>query len=631
MRGDKLVIRKYHIRAAEKLAKVLTPEILLSPSKYVITIAGESGSGKTEIAAVLARLLGRKRIKSVILQQDDYFRLPPKTNYRKRRRDISLVGASEVKLSALNKNIREFKDPKISKFQKPLVDFDKDTIKKEIVRKNVAKVMIVEGTYTSLLENVDKKVFLSRTYKETLRSRQARKREKLDKFDKKILVIEHGIISKHRKLADIVVGKNYNLGRISERKIRNICMLSIHGYVETKPIFGKTDTGGQVTYVLELAKALAKQNIKVDIYTRKFQHRKKIEKISKNVRIIRIPCGGDKFIAKERLFPCLNSFVNNMNRFMKKYDLRYDIYHSHYWDAGFVAMKLTEKLNHSFFFHTFHSLGAWKKEQMGGDPKKMEKLFNFKNRIKWEKAIFRKTKGLIMTSTDMVRRARKFYKYTSNNYTVIPAGVNVDFFRPLKRKEKEKRIDVPQNYIFWVGRFAANKGLDYLLNAFAATVPKVKDIFLVIGGGSKAPKPEEKKIRNELRKIIDKQQIKSRVFFTGHIKNGLMPSYYRRAKFFVLSSRFEPFGMTAAEAMSCGTAAIISKRAGIRKYLTNKKHCLMVNPANKKDLSWAFTILNRNQSFRNKIRKNGTALVRKEFSWENIAGKSLGFYYKNLQ
>jgi len=33
-----------------------------------------------------------------------------------------------------------------------------------------------------------------------------------------------------------------------------------------------------------------------------------------------------------------------MLRFMKKKDLQYDIYHSHYWDAGYVAMKLTEEL-----------------------------------------------------------------------------------------------------------------------------------------------------------------------------------------------------------------------------------------------------------------------------------------------
>jgi mannosylfructose-phosphate synthase len=380
---------------------------------------------------------------------------------------------------------------------------------------------------------------------------------------------------------------------------------------------------------MELSRALAKAGVKVDIYTRRFQRKKTVENVCKNVRIIRIPCGSSKFIPKESLFPYLNTFVRNMEYFIKKEGLKYDIFHSHYWDAGYVAMKLAEKLDY-FFIHTFHSLGAWKKEQMGGNPKKMEKLYKFKNRIKWERIIFKKAKSLTMTSTDMIRRSKKFYNYQKKNYTVLPAGVNTDFYRPLKRGEKEKRIDVPQNYIFWVGRFASNKGLDYLLKSFAETVKKVKDIFLVIGGGSKVPKLEEKKIKRDLAKRINRTHIKNRVFLAGYIKNGLISAYYRRAKFFVLPSRFEPFGMTAAEAMACGTAVIISKRAGIRKYLTNKKDCLLVNPANKKDLSWAFRILNRNQSFRNKIRKNGMRMVRDEFCWTSLAEKSLDFYAENL-
>ncbi len=412
-----------------------------------------------------------------------------------------------------------------------------------------------------------------------------------------------------------------------KKDIKSICMLSTHGYVDPKPILGKTDTGGQVTYVLELSKALAKKGIKVDIYTRRFQNRKTMERVCRNVRIIRIPCGGNKFIPKEKIFPCLNTFARNMERFIKKEGLEYDIFHSHYWDAGYVAMKLTERLN-GFFVHTFHSLGAWKKEQMGGKPGEMEKLYRFKERIKRERMIFRKVRALVMTSSEMIKRSRKFYNYRGKNYIVIPAGVNTEIFRPLKKREREKRVDVPQNYAFWTGRFDTNKGLDYLLRAFAEIVRKEKDLFLVIGGGSKNPIPKEKKLKKDLQKIIVSSQIKNRVFFTKHIKDKLMPSYYRRAKFFVLPSKFEPFGMTAAEALACGTPAIISSRAGIRKYLKNKHDCLIVNPFNKKDLSWAFHVLNQNYTFRRKIAKNGFKLARKEFCWTKIAEKNLSFYAK---
>ncbi len=415
-----------------------------------------------------------------------------------------------------------------------------------------------------------------------------------------------------------------------KNKVKRICMLTIHGYVDTKPTLGKTDTGGQVTYVLELAKALSKENVEVDIYTRQFHHKKTVSRVSKGVRIIRIPCGGKKFIPKEKLFPHLDTYAQNMTRYIEKNGLKYDIYHSHYWDAGYVAMKLTEKLNY-FFVHTFHSLGAWKRDHMGGDPKEMDKLYRFKERIKYEKIIFKKAKTLVMTSSAMVKTSQTLYNHKKKNYVIIPAGVNTDIFRPLKRGEKEIEIDVPHNYIFWVGRFDTNKGLNYLLKGFAEVVTKAKDLFLVIGGGSKHPNPKEKKLRKELIRIINRTQIKNRVFFTRHIPDRLMPAYYRKAKFFILPSKFEPFGMTAAEAMSCGTPLIVSHRAGIRKYLKDKQHCMVINPANKKELGLAFKKLYQNTAFNKKLSKNGLQLARKKFSWTHISDNSLLCYNKLLK
>ena len=44
-----------------------------------------------------------------------------------------------------------------------------------------------------------------------------------------------------------------------EQPVRRVAMLSTHGYFDPVPQLGRTDTGGQVVYVLELAKALSKQ------------------------------------------------------------------------------------------------------------------------------------------------------------------------------------------------------------------------------------------------------------------------------------------------------------------------------------------------------------------------------------
>ena len=67
---------------------------------------------------------------------------------------------------------------------------------------------MVEGTYVSVLENIDKKIFLAKDYKDTFNARRSRNREELDLFDEKILRAEHKIVKNHANLNDIIVKKD---------------------------------------------------------------------------------------------------------------------------------------------------------------------------------------------------------------------------------------------------------------------------------------------------------------------------------------------------------------------------------------------------------------------------------------
>ena len=86
-------------------------------------------------------------------------------------------------------------------------------------------------------------------------------------------------------------------------KLSRLGMFSVHGYVDAEPRLGATDTGGQVTYVLELSKALARRGVAVDLYTRGFDGRAPVEPFAEGVRIVRLPCGPDEFVIKEEMYP----------------------------------------------------------------------------------------------------------------------------------------------------------------------------------------------------------------------------------------------------------------------------------------------------------------------------------------
>jgi len=217
MKGDKLIIQEYHKRAASEIVPQMIESVRGKNTRYTITVAGESGSGKSETSVAIANEFEKYGIKSVILGQDDYFILPPKSNSAKRREDPDWLGPHvEVKLDVLNQNLKDAIHGK-NKITKPLVDYDANTIDEEIICLEGVKVVIAEGTYTSLLKDVDIRIFISRNWKDTLEHRKKRNRgnEASDPFIEQILATEHKIIAGHRQLADFLITNEYGVVNVT--------------------------------------------------------------------------------------------------------------------------------------------------------------------------------------------------------------------------------------------------------------------------------------------------------------------------------------------------------------------------------------------------------------------------------
>jgi mannosylfructose-phosphate synthase len=413
---------------------------------------------------------------------------------------------------------------------------------------------------------------------------------------------------------------------------KQIAMLSTHGYFDPVPTLGITDTGGQVVYVLELSKALARKGIKVDIYTRWFdQSKAQIDPVPgyPDVRVIRIPCGEWEFVPKEFIYDLLPELSTNMIRFISMNNLNYDLFHAHYVDAGIVMLDVASYFEKPAFF-TPHSLGAWKRDQMGGNQDEMEKKFNFKHRIEEEIRIFRKVKGQTMTSTVQLEKLNSLYDFHAENIEIIPPGVDIYRYRMLRASEQIIQTSLPEKYILNVSRIDSNKGHDLLLNAFAKVVNETGNIHLIIGGGSTHPKQREIEIFEMMKKIISEKKMSERVRIVGYIADEMMLPYYQNAMIFVLPSIFEPFGMTTQEAMACGCPVIASKFGGIRNAITHEKNGLLVDPQNEEEFADSIRMLVSDEVLRKRIGKAGSVLIRNEYSWEAIADRFLDFYLKYL-
>ena len=410
--------------------------------------------------------------------------------------------------------------------------------------------------------------------------------------------------------------------------LKRIAHLSTHGYVDPVPQLGRTDTGGQVVYVLELAKALAKLGIEVDLYTRWFdKERRQIDPLHGHpgVRVIRIAAGPWEFIPKERIYDVLPELAKNMVSFIRDNDLEYDLYHGHYVDAGDVTLEVARELARPAFF-TAHSIGAWKREQMGGDPQEMENKFNFERRIADELNIFESVAAQSVTTEVQREKIAELYGWTAANIVVISPGVDVHTFQPHATSKLKRQTGLPDSYIFCLSRIDSNKGHDFLLHAFDLVRKEIPTTHLVIGGGSPKPDERELDVKALMEGIVNEKGMHDNVSIVGYVPDELLVQYYREAEMFVLPSLFEPFGMTALEAMACGIPVVASRLGGIRTVISSEENGLLVDPSNPAEFAEAMIRLLRDERLAERLGEAGRDAIVKEYSWEAIAEKHIALY-----
>ncbi len=417
------------------------------------------------------------------------------------------------------------------------------------------------------------------------------------------------------------------------KEIKKIAMLSTHGYFDPVPKLGQTDTGGQVVYVLELSKALRRLGIEVDIYTRWFdKNRKQIDPVPgfDNLNVVRIPAGPWEFIPKEQIYPVLPDLAQNMIQFIKDNNLHYDLFHGHYVDAGIVMLDVAQHFSAPSFF-TAHSLGAWKKERMAdeGTPEELEKKYNFTHRINEETRIFNTATAHTVTSRVQLEKLRQLYGYTRDNVEIIPPGVDIYRFHPPK-PDTPRPKGVPENYIFCLSRIDTNKGHKELLLAFDIVRRYVDDIYLVIGGGSPRPGPREKEVLSTIHSIIEEHNLSHRVLMLGYVPDDQLPLLYQHSRFFVLPSKFEPFGMTSQEAMACGKTVVASKFGGVREVIKHGETGILIDPSDSQEFAMAMVKLLKDDEYNQRIGMNARKLIEDHYSWDAMARKHLQFYSKYM-
>ena len=411
----------------------------------------------------------------------------------------------------------------------------------------------------------------------------------------------------------------------AKSSLPRIAMVSTHGYVAASPPLGAADTGGQVVYVLELSKKLAQLGYEVDIWTRRFEDQPEIEPVAEQVRIIRARCGGQNFIPKEYLHEKLPAWGENALRFIKKHELKYEFINSHYWEAGVAGQHLSEVLGVPHV-HTPHSLGIWKKRQMEndypGDAAKFEKQYNFTKRIHHERLLYASAQMVLATTPQQLGLLLRDYEVPKEKCRMIPPGYDDNRFFPVGESSrtairKHLRFDGP--VVMAVGRLARNKGYDLLIAGFQVVAQREPQAILHLAIGGSGSTPLEETILGELKGLVTQLGLTEKVRFGNFIPEQDLADYYRAADVFVLSSRYEPFGMAAIEAMACGTPTVVTVHGGLYRAVTFGRHALYADPFDREDLGIMILKVLKHRRLRLRLSRMGAHKARSLFTWTGVA------------
>ena len=383
-----------------------------------------------------------------------------------------------------------------------------------------------------------------------------------------------------------------------------IAMLSIH----SNPIgqLGTIDTGGMSVYISELARALGDRGHRVDIYTRlnNGDHRPVIEHCE-NVRLIHLGIADNGHLTKLTLYPYLARFFQSLDKYRQNENLAYDVIHSHYWLSGRLGTWAQNNWNRPHLV-TFHTLGESKNRVGVGNREPELRIANEKELVQ--------TCHRIVVPTERERNSLvRFYGARAEKIGVVPCGVNLELFRPEKKRLARKRLgfDPDDRILLYVGRFEPLKGLDILMEAIACLKSSDRLRLVIVGGDG-----EYNHAHQTLKQKARELGIAEKCLFIGSIEQKKLPPYYNSADVLVIPSRYESFGLVGLEALACGRPVVSTPVGAMEDLLRDAPAVRVISKISPQSLAGEIQSLIADRSLPPAAEIRRSALG---YSWSNVA------------
>lgn len=149
-------------------------------------------------------------------------------------------------------------------------------------------------------------------------------------------------------------------------------------------------------------------------------------------------------------------------------------------------------------------------------------------------------------------------KYIDNVWEVVPHGVNTKRFTPAHDRENAwQKLGYRGKFgVANVGRIRPEKGTDVFVDTMLRVLPNKPDLVALIIGKAKR---EHQAFELKLRDKVERAGLSDRILFLGEVAADQMPMIMKAISLLIALPRYEGYGMTPLEALSCGTPFVATQ------------------------------------------------------------------------
>jgi glycosyltransferase involved in cell wall biosynthesis len=359
----------------------------------------------------------------------------------------------------------------------------------------------------------------------------------------------------------------------------------------------ETTSGGE-TYERELLERLARTGVAIDILLAR--HKRHPEGVP-NWRIHRLPIGrGLRWPVAALLLPPIIRRVHAETRFdlLRVHSLRY------IGPAALTARR-RYRLDVPVVAHHHHL-----------DPGRLLPLI--------EGPVMRAVERVVVGSRFARTQVERELDVPPEKFAIVPYGVDERFQPGPRPAELARRLGLEGKPVgLFLGGLKRRKNLFFLLEVWHEVLAQVADARLVVVGAGSLLEP--------LRRRARELEVAERVVFTGYVPEADKVDYYRLADVLLFPSLMEGFGLSVAEAMSCGLPVVVSDRGSLPELVADGEGGFLCDPDDREAFARRIVLLLGDPMLRRKFGAANQARVDASFRWSHCVAGTARVYEDVLE